>query len=244
MRTISFDQRKHSNKVDNSKVERSKSNSECEGTGSAVLSQIEGAVSRDKLDETSTSREKLAAEEACSDDDIKNWQWCITITNGQASIQGPEQNGLLLLTTGKCRVLGKEHQPVQRGGEFFSKFSWTCIVEYVQYFATVKEAPDMVIPWLEPEVISSNNRVRTDSNEPESVESLISEDQEESLKGLVKEVLNKDGVPVTMLQRIVSRCSCIFPSLTLVPSPSRKTHNSVLTPFSRPRSNDLGPQSS
>ena len=110
-------------------------------------------------DRSTSSREKLAAEQACSDSDIMTRQWSVQLTNGQIAMQGPELRGFIMLTTGKCHVLGSEHFPVLRGGEFFSKFSWTCIVEHVQYFATVDEAPECHIPWLDESMITAKRAV-------------------------------------------------------------------------------------
>ena len=181
-------------------------------------------------EKSNSSREKLAAEQACSDSDIKTRQWSIQMTNGQIAMQGPELNGFVLLTTGKCQVLGTEHWPVLRGGEFFSKFSWTCIVEHVQYFATVDEAPECHIPWLDENMIGIKRSRYSSNQEAEAAETMMSEidEQEESLKGIVREVFKHDTKLVaTQLQRIVSRCGCLISFVTFGTQPMEDTHTST-----------------
>ena len=181
-------------------------------------------------DKSSSSKEKLAAEQACSDTDIKTRQWSIQMTNGQLAMQGPELNGFIVLTTGKCQVLGTEHWPVLRGGEFFSKLSWTCIVEHVQYFATVNEAPECSIPWLDESIVSAKRSRYNSTQDPEDPENLINdiEEQDESLKGIVREVYKFDTKQcATQLQRIVSRCGCLLSFVSFGSQPIEDTHSST-----------------
>ena len=181
-------------------------------------------------DKSSSSKEKLAAEQACSDSDIKTRQWSIQMTNGQLAMQGPELNGFIMLTTGKCQVLGTEHWPVLRGGEFFSKFSWTCIVEHVQYFATVDEAPECSIPWLDESMITAKRSRYNSTQDPDAPESIMNdfEEQEESLKGIVREVNKLDTKQcATQLQRIVSRCGCLLSFVSFGSQPIEDSHSST-----------------
>lgn len=181
-------------------------------------------------EKSNSSREKLAAEQACSDTDIKTRQWSIQMTNGQMAMQGPELNGFVMLTTGKCKVLGTEHWPALRGGEFFSKFSWTCIVEHVQYFATVDEAPECHIPWLDESMIGIRRSRYSSNQEPDTAESMIGEldEQEECLKGIVREVYKHDTKQcATQLQRIVSRCGCLLSFVTFGTQPIEDIHSST-----------------
>ena len=157
-------------------------------------------------DNPDSSHEKLAGETACTGRDITQREWFIEFKNGQIALQGAECKGFVMMTTGKCQVLGCGHKPVLRGGELFSKSSWVFIVEHVQYFATVSEAPDCSIPWLAAETISIPPSKKTDS----SNESLLMEDGE-ALMGIVRDVYKIDSLddaPVTQLQRVVCRCSC------------------------------------
>ena len=173
-------------------------------------------------DRTRKSREKLAGEQACSDSDIKSRKWYIQMVNGQVALQGPQLQGFLILTTGKCQVLGSEHRPVLRGGESFSKFSWVCIVEHVQYFATVDVAPDCEIPWLDENVINVRCKRNNSSCGPElSSESIfMDEPSEETLKSIVRDVYRHDTKEsVTQLQRIVRRCGCMISFATFGSQP-------------------------
>lgn len=157
--------------------------------------------------------------EACQMDDVIDINLLIELVNSQVVLCGTETPGYVIVSAASTEIRHATHLPVWKNRTLLSKSTWTGCLKCMQYYATVDvQSPDANIKpvftnendiqWLKPDNIDSRATV---NDVPDMVGS------GHSVGGVVSPVVgrSKGGTSdysdsSVQLQRIISRCNCLF----------------------------------
>ncbi|KTF85827.1 hypothetical protein cypCar_00026037 [Cyprinus carpio] len=143
--------------------------------------------------------DQLCGIAACQTDDVYNRNWFIELVNGQMMLRGTETAGCVLVSAAKAQLLQCEHHPAWYNDTLKQKTTWTCLLDGMQYFATMEQNPSELEDWqlwLEVKNIEEHRQRNLDS-----VLELMESGQ--AVGGMPSQVQETQQV-----QRIISRCSC------------------------------------
>ncbi|KAK5620576.1 hypothetical protein CRENBAI_022122 [Crenichthys baileyi] len=182
-------------------------------------SQIEGTSMLQKLieetdkfvvfsEEDSGVSDQLFGIAACQTDDVFNRNWFIELVNCQMMLRGTETAGCVLVSAAKAQLLQCEHHPAWYNDTLKQKTTWTCLLDGMQYFATMElnpsEQEDRQL-WLEVKNIEEHRQRNLDS-----VQELMESGQ--AVGGMVSTTTDWNQPAQVnesqQVQRIISRCSC------------------------------------
>nr|XP_020476368.1 protein KIAA0100 homolog isoform X3 [Monopterus albus] len=159
-------------------------------------------------EEDSGVSDQLCGIAACQTDDVYNRNWFIELVNCQMMLRGTETAGCVLVSAAKAQLLQCEHHPAWYSDTLKQKTTWTCLLDGMQYFATMEPQPseqeDKQL-WLEVKNIEEHRQRNLDS-----VLELMESGQ--AVGGMVSTTTDwNQPAQVTeaqQVQRIISRCSC------------------------------------
>uniref|UniRef100_A0A3Q2NT77 Bridge-like lipid transfer protein family member 2 n=1 Tax=Fundulus heteroclitus TaxID=8078 RepID=A0A3Q2NT77_FUNHE len=121
-------------------------------------------------------------------------------------LRGTETAGCVLVSAAKAQLLQCEHHPTWYNDTLKQKTTWTCLLDGMQYFATMElnpsEQQDKQL-WLEVKNIEEHRERNLDS-----VQELMESGQ--AVGGMVSTTtdFNHKTAASQQVQRIISRCSC------------------------------------
>ncbi|XP_071770727.1 bridge-like lipid transfer protein family member 2 [Centroberyx gerrardi] len=188
-------------------------------TNRAEKSQNEGTSMLQKLieetdkfvvfsEEDSGVSDQLCGIAACQTDDVYNRNWFIELVNCQMMLRGTETAGCVLVSAAKAQLLQCEHHPAWYNDTLKQKTTWTCLLDGMQYFATMEPNPseqeDRQL-WLEVKNIEEHRQRNLDSvlelmESGQAVGGMVSTTTDWNQPAQVNET--------QQVQRIISRCSC------------------------------------
>ncbi|XP_034062904.1 protein KIAA0100-like isoform X3 [Gymnodraco acuticeps] len=160
-------------------------------------------------EEDSGVSDQLCGIAACQTDDVYNRNWFIELVNCQMMLRGTETAGCVLVSAAKAQLLQCEHDPSWYNDTLKQKTTWTCLLDGMQYFATMEPNPseqeDRQL-WLEVKNIEEHRQRNLDS-----VLELMESGQ--AVGGMVSTITADWNQPAQVneaqqVQRIISRCSC------------------------------------
>uniref|UniRef100_A0A3B4AFW2 FMP27/BLTP2/Hobbit GFWDK motif-containing RBG unit domain-containing protein n=1 Tax=Periophthalmus magnuspinnatus TaxID=409849 RepID=A0A3B4AFW2_9GOBI len=158
-------------------------------------------------EEDSGVSDQLCGIAACQTDDVYNRNWFIELVNCQMMLRGTETAGCVLVSAAKAQLLQCEHHPSWYNDTLKQKTTWTCLLDGMQYFATMELNPsedeDRQL-WLEVKNIEEHRQRNLDS-----VLELMESGQ--AVGGMVSTTTWNQPAQVNetqQVQRIISRCSC------------------------------------
>ncbi|XP_043910335.1 protein KIAA0100 homolog [Protopterus annectens] len=182
-------------------------------------SQTEGTSMLQKLIEETDkfvvfSEEELGVSDqlygiaASQTDDVFNRNWLIELINCQMMLRGTETAGCVLVSASKAQLLQCQHHPAWYGDTPKQKTSWTCLLDGMQYFATMETNPTDKEDW-QLWLLVKNIEEQRERN-PDSVLELMEGGQ--AVGGLVSTTTDWNqsiqAQHPQQVQRIISRCSC------------------------------------
>lgn len=164
------------------------------------------------------SETHLYGVEACQMNDIVNINCLIELVNSQMVLCGTETPGYMIVSAAHTEIRQASHLPVWKNRTLLSKTTWTGSLRCMQYYATVDSTQgcnsrtiftnESDIQWLDPDNIDSRSVI---NDYPDLVGS------GHSVGGVVSTVVGKlvsgegvNGAAPLQLQRIISRCNCLF----------------------------------
>uniref|UniRef100_A0A672HJV8 FMP27/BLTP2/Hobbit GFWDK motif-containing RBG unit domain-containing protein n=1 Tax=Salarias fasciatus TaxID=181472 RepID=A0A672HJV8_SALFA len=159
-------------------------------------------------EEESGVSDQLCGIAACQTDDVYNRNWFIELVNCQMMLRGTETAGCVLVSAAKAQLLQCEHHPSWYNDTLKQKTSWTCLLDGMQYFATMEPNPseqeDRQL-WLEVKNIEEHRQRHLDSvlelmESGQAVGGMVSTTTDWNQPAQVNEA--------QQVQRIISRCSC------------------------------------
>ncbi|KAM3875470.1 bridge-like lipid transfer protein family member 2 [Diretmus argenteus] len=159
-------------------------------------------------EEDSGVSDQLCGIAACQTDDVYNRNWFIELVNCQMMLRGTETVGCVLVSAAKAQLLQCEHHPAWYNDTMKQKTTWTCLLDGMQYFATMEPNPseheDRQL-WLEVKNIEEHRQRNLDSvlelmESGQAVGGMVSTTTDWNLPAQVNET--------QQVQRIISRCSC------------------------------------
>ncbi|XP_062408220.1 bridge-like lipid transfer protein family member 2 isoform X2 [Sardina pilchardus] len=159
-------------------------------------------------EEESGVSDQLCGIAACQTDDVYNRNWYIELVNGQMMLRGAETAGCVLVSAAKAQLLQNEHHPAWYNDTLKQKTTWTCLLDGMQYFATMESNPsdqeDWQL-WLEVKNIEEHRQRNLDSvlelmESGQAVGGMVSTTTDWNQPSQVQET--------PQVQRIISRCSC------------------------------------
>ncbi|XP_072557305.1 bridge-like lipid transfer protein family member 2 isoform X2 [Paramormyrops kingsleyae] len=159
-------------------------------------------------EEESGMSDQLCGTAACQTDDVYNRNWFIELVNCQMMLRGTETAGCVLVSAAKAQLLQCEHHPAWYSDTLKQKTSWTCLLDSMQYFATMEPNPteqeDWQL-WLEVKNIEEHRQRHLDS-----VQELMESGQ--AVGGMVSTTTDwnqpSQVQETRQVQRIISRCNC------------------------------------
>ncbi|XP_014859125.1 PREDICTED: protein KIAA0100 homolog isoform X3 [Poecilia mexicana] len=159
-------------------------------------------------EEDSGVSDQLCGIAACQTDDVFNRNWFIELVNCQMMLRGTETAGCVLVSAAKAQLLQCEHHPTWYSDTLKQKTTWTCLLDGMQYFATMElnpsEQEDRQL-WLEVKNIEEHRQRNLDS-----VQELMESGQ--AVGGMVSTTTDWNQPAQVnesqQVQRIISRCSC------------------------------------
>ncbi|KAJ8280796.1 hypothetical protein GJAV_G00059060 [Gymnothorax javanicus] len=159
-------------------------------------------------EEESGVSDQLCGIAACQTDDVYNRNWFIELVNCQMMLRGTETAGCVLVSAAKAQLLQCEHHPAWYSDTLKQKSSWTCLLDGMQYFATMEPNPaeheDWQL-WLEVKNIEEHRERHLDS-----VLELMESGQ--AVGGMVSTTTDWNQPSQVQgpqqVQRIISRCNC------------------------------------
>uniref|UniRef100_A0A8C9R8R2 Bridge-like lipid transfer protein family member 2 n=1 Tax=Scleropages formosus TaxID=113540 RepID=A0A8C9R8R2_SCLFO len=191
------------------KLKRSMS-SYSSGTGTTMLQKL--IEETDKFvvfsEEDSGVSDQLSGIAACQTDDVYNRNWLVELVNCQVMLRGMETAGCVLVSAAKAQLLQCEHHPAWYSSTLKQKTTWTCLLDGMQYFATMEPNPaeqeDWQL-WLEVKNIEEHRQRNLDSvlelmESGQAVGGMVSTTTDWNQPSQVQET--------QQVQRIISRCSC------------------------------------
>ncbi|KAG7479401.1 hypothetical protein JOB18_024873 [Solea senegalensis] len=152
--------------------------------------------------------DQLCGIAACQTDDVYNRNWFIELVNCQMMLRGTETAGCVLVSAAKAQLLQCEHHPAWYNDTLKQKTTWTCLLDGMQYFATMEPNPseqeDRQL-WLEVKNIEEHRQRNLDSvlelmESGQAVGGMVSTTTDWNQPAQVNET--------QQVQRIISRCSC------------------------------------
>ncbi|XP_069040535.1 bridge-like lipid transfer protein family member 2 isoform X1 [Lepisosteus oculatus] len=152
--------------------------------------------------------DQLCGIAACQTDDIYNRNWLIELVNCQMMLRGTETAGCVLVSAAKAQLLQCEHHPAWYNDTLKQKTTWTCLLDGMQYFATMESNPsdqeDWQL-WLEVKNIEEHRQRHMDSvlelmEGGQAVGGMVSTTTDWNQPSQVQQT--------QQVQRIISRCSC------------------------------------
>ncbi|XP_047449852.1 protein KIAA0100-like isoform X4 [Mugil cephalus] len=159
-------------------------------------------------EEDSGVSDQLCGIAACQTDDVYNRNWFIELVNCQMMLRGTETAGCVLVSAAKAQLLQCEHHPAWYSDTLKQKTTWTCLLDGMQYFATMEPNPseqeDRQL-WLEVKNIEEHRQRNLDSvlelmESGQAVGGMVSTTTDWNQPAQVNET--------QQVQRIISRCSC------------------------------------
>ncbi|CAN9510887.1 unnamed protein product [Ophioblennius macclurei] len=159
-------------------------------------------------EEESGVSDQLCGIAACQTDDVYNRNWFIELVNCQMMLRGTETAGCVLVSAAKAQLLQCEHHPAWYNDTLKQKTTWTCLLDGMQYFATMEPNPseqeDRQL-WLEVKNIEEHRQRHLDSvlelmESGQAVGGMVSTTTDWNQPAQVNEA--------QQVQRIISRCSC------------------------------------
>ncbi|KAM4567204.1 bridge-like lipid transfer protein family member 2 isoform 2-T2 [Odontesthes bonariensis] len=159
-------------------------------------------------EEDSGVSDQLCGIAACQTDDVYNRNWFIELVNCQMMLRGTETAGCVLVSAAKAQLLQCEHHPAWYNDTLKQKTTWTCLLDGMQYFATMElnpsEQEDRQL-WLEVKNIEEHRQRNLDSvlelmESGQAVGGMVSTTTDWNQPAQVNES--------QQVQRIISRCSC------------------------------------
>ncbi|XP_065816856.1 bridge-like lipid transfer protein family member 2 isoform X1 [Labrus bergylta] len=159
-------------------------------------------------EEDSGVSDQLCGIAACQTDDVYNRNWFIELVNCQMMLRGTETAGCVLVSAAKAQLLQCEHHPAWYNDTLKQKTTWTCLLDGMQYFATMElnpsEQEDRQL-WLEVKNIEEHRQRNLDSvlelmESGQAVGGMVSTTTDWNQPAQVNEA--------QQVQRIISRCSC------------------------------------
>lgn len=159
-------------------------------------------------EEDSGVSDQLCGIAACQTDDVYNRNWLIELVNCQMMLRGTETAGCVLVSAAKAQLLQCEHHPAWYNDTLKQKTTWTCVLDGMQYFATMELNPsedeDRQL-WLEVKNIEEHRQRNLDSvlelmESGQAVGGMVSTTTDWNQPAQVNET--------QQVQRIISRCSC------------------------------------
>ncbi|XP_063061511.1 bridge-like lipid transfer protein family member 2 isoform X2 [Engraulis encrasicolus] len=152
--------------------------------------------------------DQLCGIAACQTDDVYNRNWFIELVNGQMMLRGAETAGCVLVSAAKAQLLQNEHHPAWYNDTLKQKTTWTCLLDGMQYFATMESNPSEQEDWqlwLEVKNIEEHRQRNLDSvlelmESGQAVGGMVSTTTDWNQPSQVQET--------PQVQRIISRCSC------------------------------------
>ncbi|XP_024866117.1 protein KIAA0100 isoform X1 [Kryptolebias marmoratus] len=186
----------------------------------AEKSQNEGTLMLQKLieetdkfvvfsEEDSGVSDQLCGIAACQTDDVYNRNWFIELVNCQMMLRGTETAGCVLVSAAKAQLLQCEHHPAWYNDTLKQKTTWTCLLDGMQYFATMELSPsdqeDRQL-WLEVKNIEEHRQRTLDAvlelmEGGQAVGGMVSTTTDWNQPAQVNDASQQ-------VQRIISRCSC------------------------------------
>ncbi|XP_013879542.1 protein KIAA0100 isoform X2 [Austrofundulus limnaeus] len=186
----------------------------------AEKSQNEGTLMLQKLieetdkfvvfsEEDSGVSDQLCGIAACQTDDVYNRNWFIELVNCQMMLRGTETAGCVLVSAAKAQLLQCEHHPAWYNDTLKQKTTWTCLLDGMQYFATMELNPsdqeDRQL-WLEVKNIEEHRQRNLDAvlelmEGGQAVGGMVSTTTDWNQPAQVNDASQQ-------VQRIISRCSC------------------------------------
>ncbi|XP_051891846.1 protein KIAA0100-like isoform X2 [Pristis pectinata] len=152
--------------------------------------------------------DQLYGSAACQTDDVINRNWLIELVNSQVMLRGAETEGCVFVSAAKAQLLQCLHHPAWYNDTLKQKATWTCLLDGMQYFATMETNPaekEERQLWLEVKNIEEHR-----SRNLDSVAELMESGQ--AVGGMVSTTtdwnLPAQGYQTQQVQRIISRCSC------------------------------------
>ncbi|XP_061829189.1 bridge-like lipid transfer protein family member 2 isoform X1 [Nerophis lumbriciformis] len=159
-------------------------------------------------EEDSGVSDQLCGIAACQTDDVYNRNWFIELVNCQMMLRGTETAGCVLVSAAKAQLLQCEHHPAWYNDTLKQKTTWTCLLDGMQYFATMEPNPseqeDRQL-WLEVKNIEEHRQRNLDSvlelmECGQAVGGMVTTTTDWNQPAQVNEA--------QQVQRIISRCSC------------------------------------
>ncbi|XP_036392090.1 protein KIAA0100-like [Megalops cyprinoides] len=159
-------------------------------------------------EEDSGVSDQLCGIAACQTDDVYNRNWFIELVNCQMMLRGTETAGCVLVSAAKAQLLQCEHHPAWYSDTLKQKTTWTCLLDGMQYFATMEPNPSEQEDWqlwLEVKNIEEHRQRNLDSvlelmESGQAVGGMVSTTTDWNQPSQVQET--------KQVQRIISRCSC------------------------------------
>ncbi|XP_078063101.1 bridge-like lipid transfer protein family member 2 isoform X1 [Mustelus asterias] len=152
--------------------------------------------------------DQLYGSAACQTDDVINRNWLIELVNSQVMLRGAETVGCVFVSATKAQLLQCLHHPAWYSDTLKQKTTWTCLLDGMQYFATMETNPaekEQCQLWLEVKNIEEHR-----SRNLDSVAELMESGQ--AVGGMVSTTtdwnLPAQCHQTQQVQRIISRCSC------------------------------------
>ncbi|XP_060704384.1 bridge-like lipid transfer protein family member 2 isoform X2 [Hemiscyllium ocellatum] len=159
-------------------------------------------------EEDSGMCDQLYGSAACQTDDVINRNWLIELVNSQVMLRGAETVGCVFVSATKAQLLQCLHHPAWYSDTLKQKTTWTCLLDGMQYFATMETNPaekEECQLWLEVKNIEEHR-----SRNLDSVAELMESGQ--AVGGMVSTTtdwnLPAQCHQTQQVQRIISRCSC------------------------------------
>nr|XP_057936208.1 bridge-like lipid transfer protein family member 2 isoform X2 [Doryrhamphus excisus] len=159
-------------------------------------------------EEDSGVSDQLCGIAACQTDDVYNRNWFIELVNCQMMLRGTETAGCVLVSASMAQLHQCEHHPAWYNDTLKQKTTWTCLLDGMQYFATMEPNPseqeDRQL-WLEVKNIEEHRQRNLDSvlelmESGQAVGGMVSTTTDWNQPAQVNEA--------QQVQRIISRCSC------------------------------------
>lgn len=165
------------------------------------------------------SETHLYGVEACQMNDLVAINCSIELVNSQMVLCGTETPGYVIVSAAHTEIRQGTHLPVWKNRTLLSKTTWTGSLKCMQYYATVDGQSQGTtsrsiftnendIQWLDPDNIDSKSII---NDYPDLVGS------GHSVGGVVSPIVGKlghsdsdEGTSAVQLQRIISRCNCLF----------------------------------
>ncbi|XP_041053496.1 protein KIAA0100-like isoform X1 [Carcharodon carcharias] len=152
--------------------------------------------------------DQLYGSAACQTDDVIHRNWLIELVNSQVMLRGAETVGCVFVSATKAQLLQCLHLPAWYSDTLKQKTTWTCLLDGMQYFATMETNPaekEECQLWLEVKNIEEYRTRNLDS-----VAELMESGQ--AVGGMVSTTtdwnLPAQCHQTQQVQRIISRCSC------------------------------------